>query len=102
MLSWFCLLSFHKVLKHSKLSETILKKVFVRPLSTTSLNIKMSHDQNILSSKIILISGPTATGKSAMAFELAKEIPIEIVSADSVQVIVFSAISIMLMVTCQI
>ena len=37
-------------------------------------------------SKIILISGPTASGKSSFAINLAKKINGEIVNADSIQV----------------
>ena len=39
-----------------------------------------------LKSKIILISGPTASGKSKFAIELAKKINGEIINADSMQV----------------
>ena len=39
-----------------------------------------------LKSKIILISGPTASGKSNFAIKLAKKINGEIVNADSMQV----------------
>ena len=39
-----------------------------------------------LKSKIILIYGPTASGKSNFAIKLAKKIRGEIVNADSVQV----------------
>ena len=39
-----------------------------------------------LSSKIILISGPTASGKSEFAIKLAKKINGEIINADSMQV----------------
>jgi len=35
---------------------------------------------------IAVLTGPTGTGKSALAFELAREFPIEIVSVDSAQV----------------
>ncbi|MGE0268851.1 MAG: tRNA (adenosine(37)-N6)-dimethylallyltransferase MiaA [Candidatus Omnitrophota bacterium] len=38
------------------------------------------------SKKVVFIVGPTATGKSDIAFELAKDIPLQIVSCDSVQV----------------
>ena len=37
-------------------------------------------------SKIILISGPTASGKSNFAIKLAKKIDGEIINADSMQV----------------
>jgi tRNA dimethylallyltransferase len=37
-------------------------------------------------SKIILISGPTASGKSSLAVKLAKKINGEIINADSMQV----------------
>ena len=37
-------------------------------------------------SKIILISGPTASGKSSFAIKLAKKINGEIINADSMQV----------------
>ena len=36
--------------------------------------------------KIIVISGPTASGKSALAIELAKKIDGVIVNADSMQI----------------
>lgn len=36
--------------------------------------------------RVIVLSGPTATGKSALALELAKEIDGEIVTADSMQI----------------
>ena len=39
-----------------------------------------------IKSKIILISGPTASGKSNFAIKLAKKIRGEIVNADSMQV----------------
>ena len=39
-----------------------------------------------LKSKIILIYGPTASGKSKFAIELAKKIDGEIINADSMQV----------------
>ncbi len=39
-----------------------------------------------LSSKIILISGPTASGKSSFAIKIAKKINGEIINADSIQV----------------
>ena len=39
-----------------------------------------------LKSKIILISGPTASGKSKFAISLAKKINGEIINADSMQV----------------
>ena len=39
-----------------------------------------------LKSKIILISGPTASGKSSFALKLAKKINGEIINADSMQV----------------
>ena len=37
-------------------------------------------------SKIVLISGPTASGKSSFAIQLAKKINGEIINADSMQV----------------
>ena len=39
-----------------------------------------------LKSKIILISGPTASGKSQFALKLAKKIDGEIINADSMQI----------------
>ena len=39
-----------------------------------------------LKSKIILISGPTASGKSDFSIKLAKKINSEIINADSMQV----------------
>ena len=38
-----------------------------------------------IKSKIILISGPTASGKSSFAIKLAKKIKGEVVNADSMQ-----------------
>ena len=39
-----------------------------------------------MSKKVILIAGPTASGKSKLAIELAKKIKGEIINADSMQV----------------
>ena len=39
-----------------------------------------------LKSKIILISGPTASGKSKIALKIAKKLNGEIINADSMQV----------------
>ncbi|MGN1017839.1 MAG: isopentenyl transferase family protein, partial [Oscillospiraceae bacterium] len=39
-----------------------------------------------MTSKVVVITGPTATGKTKLAVELAKELNGEIVSADSMQV----------------
>ena len=39
-----------------------------------------------LKSKIILISGPTASGKSKVALKIAKKLNGEIINADSMQV----------------
>ena len=39
-----------------------------------------------MQSKIILISGPTASGKSRLAIEIAKKFSGEIINADSMQV----------------
>ena len=39
-----------------------------------------------LKSKIILISGPTASGKSKFAVQLAKKINGEVINADSMQI----------------
>ena len=39
-----------------------------------------------LKSKIILISGPTASGKSKLALKIAKKLNGEIINADSMQV----------------
>ena len=39
-----------------------------------------------MSKKIILLAGPTASGKSKLAIQLAKEIKGEIINADSMQV----------------
>ena len=36
--------------------------------------------------RIVVLSGPTASGKSALALALAREFPVEIVNADSLQV----------------
>ena len=44
-----------------------------------------------LKSKIILISGPTASGKSKFAIQLAKKINGEVINADSMQI--FKAVS---------
>ena len=39
-----------------------------------------------MSKKIILLAGPTASGKSKLAIEIAKKIKGEIINADSMQV----------------
>ncbi len=39
-----------------------------------------------LKSKIILISGPTASGKSKFAIKLAKKVNGEVINADSMQI----------------
>ena len=39
-----------------------------------------------MSKKIILIAGPTASGKSKLAIEIAKKIKGEIINADSMQI----------------
>ena len=39
-----------------------------------------------MNSPVILLMGPTASGKSAVALELAERLPLEIVSVDSAQV----------------
>ena len=36
--------------------------------------------------KVLVITGYTASGKSALSLELAKHIPLEVISADSMQV----------------
>ena len=36
--------------------------------------------------KVIVIAGPTASGKSGLSIDLAKDIDAQIISADSVQV----------------
>lgn len=38
-----------------------------------------------MKNKIILISGPTATGKSSLAIKIAEKINSEIINADSIQ-----------------
>src|SRR5437763_8163507 len=47
---------------------------------------KPSDNEPVSASIVIAIFGPTASGKSAVAEELAKRIPAELVSADSMQV----------------
>ncbi len=41
---------------------------------------------NLPSKKLLVITGPTASGKSRLALDLADKIPLEIISADSMQV----------------
>ena len=38
-----------------------------------------------MTEKIILLSGPTATGKSSLALKIAETIDAEIINADSIQ-----------------
>lgn len=42
--------------------------------------------RNILTDKVLIITGPTASGKSDIAINLAKEFNGEIISADSQQI----------------
>ena len=42
--------------------------------------------KNIKSNSVIIIAGPTASGKSALALDIAKRYDGEIVNADSMQV----------------
>ena len=42
--------------------------------------------ENVNKEKVIVIAGPTASGKTKISVELAKKLDAEIVSADSVQV----------------
>ena len=43
-------------------------------------------EKNIPESSIIVIMGPTASGKSSLAMRIAQELPAEIISADSMQI----------------
>lgn len=43
-------------------------------------------DEHAPLTKVLIITGPTASGKSRLAMDLAKDYPIEIISADSMQV----------------
>ena len=43
-----------------------------------------------LKSKIILISGPTASGKSSFAIKVAKKVDGEIINADSMQAVSYT------------
>ena len=42
--------------------------------------------ENCLKPKIIIITGPTAVGKSDLAIKIAKQLDTEIISADSMQI----------------
>jgi tRNA dimethylallyltransferase len=46
----------------------------------------MISETNTLLDPLIVLSGPTASGKSSLALALAREFPLEIVNADSLQV----------------
>lgn len=59
--------------------ETYLLKTLV----ATKLKLKQWDDKR---KPVIVISGPTAVGKTALSLELAKEMGAEIISADSIQV----------------
>ena len=50
------------------------------------LNIDPESILNKKAAPILAIMGPTASGKSSLAMELAELIPVEIISADSMQV----------------
>ncbi|MAQ08916.1 MAG: tRNA (adenosine(37)-N6)-dimethylallyltransferase MiaA, partial [Gammaproteobacteria bacterium] len=36
--------------------------------------------------QVLVITGPTASGKSQLAYELAEQVPLEVISVDSAQV----------------
>lgn len=59
--------------------------VQVEPLTCLSSS-KFNRKERKERAKVIVISGPTAVGKSSLALELARRIGGEIISADSVQV----------------
>ncbi|CAM9222932.1 unnamed protein product [Chrysoparadoxa australica] len=57
----------------------------LRPLTMSALNVD-APQPSTEKPRVIVIAGPTATGKSSVAMSLCKELGGEIVSADSVQV----------------
>jgi len=67
----------HPFFRATPLSYNLRRRFFV----TASLTEKKKKKE-----KVIVISGPTGSGKSRLAMELAKHLNGEIVSADSVQV----------------
>ncbi len=63
----------------SKVAEGIVPRVNLSMLRAHSASAPRSRDL------VLVLSGPTATGKSAVAVEIARRLGGEIVSADSVQ-----------------
>ena len=46
----------------------------------------LTEESNVRKQPLVIIAGPTATGKSALSVEIAKAVGVEIISADSIQV----------------
>lgn len=67
---------------HEKIDITKLKK----ELKKNSLNLEGIKHKAIKTKKVIIICGPTCTGKSALAIELARILNTDLISLDSMQV----------------
>jgi len=62
------------------------KKLIVKELSMSLIYFNYSKDENLVKARLIVILGPTASGKSELAVKIAKKFDGEIVSADSRQI----------------
>jgi tRNA dimethylallyltransferase len=66
------------------LEKDEIEKIFAGLATQAQKEIPSTLEQN--RKRVIILSGPTATGKSALALELAEEMNGEIITADSMQV----------------
>src|SRR4051812_5998787 len=63
-----------------------MRAVERRPRRVRNESSDVSHDANVPAGKAVLIAGPTASGKSALALALAERVSGTVINADSMQV----------------